>query len=192
MDISSPPADGETTAPQVLHSTSPRFGSLADNAVIGASVGVAAGADWWHVDEDVFRAVGALTHEHIDNSIELWSTVHEHHYKLGEALFTNLRGHVGEQMAADHLASAGLHVEWPDASNQTGWDLGVNDHLINVKVTAQAGRTIAEHFDKYPHIPALINVDSSHIPHDAVMFDPSHGLDPSALVGDHLTLVDQP
>lgn len=82
-------------------------------------------------------------------------------------------------------------MEWPDASNQPGWDLSASHHLVNVKVTAHADQTLAEHFDKYLHIPALINTDASHIPHDAVMFDPTHGLDPSALIGDHLTLVDQ-
>jgi len=77
------------------------------------------------------------------------------------------------------------------ASNQPGWDLGVDQHVMHVKVTANAANTLSEHFDKYPHIPALVNVDASQIPHDAVMFDPTHGLDPSTLVGDHLTLVDQ-
>src|SRR4051812_21928091 len=38
----------------------PRFGSPADNALIAASVGAVSVADWWHVDENVFKAVEAL------------------------------------------------------------------------------------------------------------------------------------
>ncbi len=169
----------------------PSIGRLSDNLLVGGAVGATSLADWWHVDASVFQAVETLTHEHIGNAIDLWSTVHEHHYHLGEALFTSLRGHVGEQMAAAHLAQAGLHVDWPGVSNQPGWDLGVDQHVMNVKVTANAASTLSKHFAKYPHIPALINVEASHIPHSAVIFDPIHGLDPSTLVGDHLTLVDQ-
>jgi len=174
-----------------LRAAKPTFGRLSDNLLVGGAVGAAGLADWWDVDASVLKAVEALTHEHIGNTLDLWSTVHEHHYHLGEALFTSLRGHVGEQMAAEHLAQAGLQVEWPGASNQPGWDLGVGQHVMNIKVTANAANTLSEHFGKYPHIPALVNVDASHIPHDAVLFDPTHGLDPSTLVGDHLTLVDQ-
>ena len=167
-----------------------RFGTASDNIAVAAAVGVAGLVDWWQVDENVLKAVEAWTHEHIGNTLDLWSAVQEHKYELDKGLFISLRGHVGEQMAADHLAAAGLNVSLPEASNQPGWDLDVDGQLVNVKVTADAGKTLAEHFERYPDIPVLINADAGNIPPDAIWFDPSEGLDASVLVGEHVTLVD--
>ncbi len=164
---------------------------VSGDVAVGGAVGVTALADWWHVDENVSKAVEALTHEHVSNSWEMWSAVQNHFDSIGPGLFMSLRGHVGEQMVAEHLEQAGLRVEWPHASNQPGWDLDVQGTLVNVKVIGDAAGTLQEHFARYPNIPAVVNADADHLPADALTFDPAHGLDPSVLVGDHLTLVDQ-
>lgn len=168
-----------------------RLGSAADHVLVGAGVGAAGLADWWHTDEDVLQAVEALTHHDIDGTVDLWNAVQERAWDLGDGLFTMLRGHVGEQMAAGHLTGAGLEVEFPEASNEAGWDLAIEGHQANVKVTADAQGTLSEHFHKYPNIPVLLNADATNIPVDTIYFNSADGLDPSLLVGDNITLVDE-
>lgn len=160
----------------------------ADGFAVGGVAAVAA-ADWWTVDAEVLAAVGHMSHESLENVVDLWSVVGD--YRFGEKLFQNLRGHVGEQTAAEHLAEAGLSVQWPEASNEPGWDLDAGGHAVNVKVTADAGRSAAEHFERYPQIPVVVNGDAANIPDGAVFFNPAEGLDPALLVGDHVVIVDQ-
>lgn len=173
------------------------------DGVTAAAIGGASVADWWHVDETVLDALGHLSGREIDSVIDLWRLVGDQSYHLtdgwfeaiqghvGEGLFISLRGHVGEQIAAQDLTQAGASVVWPEAANQQGWDLEVNGQLVNVKVTADAGATAADHFSINPEIPVIVNADAANVPEGAIHFDPSTGIDPSILTGDNLVLVDE-
>ena len=177
-------------------------GDLRGDLFIAGAVGVAEVADWWHVDDTVLNALSHFSGEQIESATDLWALVHERDYHLvdswwdalrghlDEGILASLRGHVGEQMAAGHLAASGAHVTWPGTGNQPGWDLHVDGHPVNVKVTADAGATASEHFAAHPGIPVVVNGDAADIPAGAIHFDPQHGLDPAMLVGDHVVAVD--
>lgn len=68
---------------------------------------------------------------------------------------SNLKGYVSEQVVAAQLVAKGHHIEFPNASNQEGWDLLVDGVPTQVKNTAtQAG--LREHFEKFD-FPVIAN-----------------------------------
>jgi hypothetical protein len=70
----------------------------------------------------------------------------------------NVKGYVAERVAAQYVQSQGFEVEFPDAANQEGFDLLVNDIPFQVKcLTSPQG--VFEHLDKNPDIPVFINME---------------------------------
>ena len=73
-------------------------------------------------------------------------------------LVDSQKGFVMEQLVATKLAAEGHVVEFPDTANQPGWDLIVDSRPFQVKCLADSGG-LAEHFERYPDIPVLVNSD---------------------------------
>jgi len=69
---------------------------------------------------------------------------------------SQLKGYVAERLVAQQLQSQGYEVEFPELSNQPGYDLLVNDIPFQVKC-GESESLINEHFEKYPDIPVLVN-----------------------------------
>ncbi|MYB39191.1 MAG: hypothetical protein F4Y26_17765 [Gammaproteobacteria bacterium] len=69
-----------------------------------------------------------------------------------------LKGFTMEQLAATKLASDGHVVSLPAGPTERGWDLMVDGEPLQVKCLAD-DNGLAEHFEKYPDIPVLANVD---------------------------------
>jgi hypothetical protein len=148
-------------------------------------------AAWHSVSENVMAAVAQMTHQDVNSFADLFAVVHQHGYKLAsDGFFHSLRGHSGE-FQVDHDFSA-WQPSVPIDSNNPGIDLIFGSHgAANVKIVSDAGPALAEHFEKYPHVAAIINSDAANIPHDALYFNPAHGLDPSILDhANHLAIVD--
>lgn len=144
------------------------------------------GADVWEkldsIDSHVYQAMSNLSGQNIDNLADLNATLGHYHHdvwgELSKGAVNKVKGHLAETYAADHLAGAGYQVEWPQHSNQQGWDLLVNGHEVNVKLVADSA-SLHQHFAQYPDVPVVVPVDA-HISsaHAAIyQFDPAGGLD---------------
>lgn len=142
------------------------------------------GADILHnflaVDDHVYEGISRLANEQFASIGDLSAKVQSYQHNIWDGLsekgVDKIGGHIGETYAAEHFADAGVSVEWPEASNQAGWDLLLNGHEVNVKLLSDASN-LSEHFSKYPDIPAIIPGDANNIPENAFIFDPSEGID---------------
>ncbi|MFJ8416990.1 hypothetical protein [Bacillus paramycoides] len=67
-----------------------------------------------------------------------------------------LQGYVAEQMLATELRVKGHDVEFPEESNNPGWDLLVDGQQFQVKNLANPSG-VREHLEKYPDIPVYVN-----------------------------------
>ncbi len=149
------------------------------------------------IDDLVYHGISRMSSDQIDNLGDLCSKLrtYEHGFWSGlpDAGLHKLAGHVAEIAAAEHLAAGGLNVVWPEVSNQPGWDLLVGGHEVNVKLVADVS-SLAGHFAAHPEIPVVVPGDALNIPHDAIHFDATHGIN-DVVHGltsghDHVILVD--
>ncbi len=152
---------------------------------IGASEAfVFLGADVFNgyqaVDEFVYEGMSRLSGENLDSLADLSSKVQSYSHDFWGGLtdtgVNKVGGHVGEAFAADSLTDKGMDVQWPEASNQEGWDLLINGHEANVKIVADANQ-LSNHFNEYPDIPAIIPGDTANIPESAIYLDSDSGME---------------
>jgi outer membrane lipoprotein SlyB len=163
----------------------------------GFALGAAAPADavlendylwaWHHVDQHLFPAVEQMTHHSVHSVADLSHAIYGQGWKIdpwhdvSKHLVNNVKGHVAEWLAGDHLQHAGIPVHMAASSNLPGMDLWAAGQPLNVKSYADVAHALRDHFARYPDIAALVNVDAAHIPPEALHFDPSHGFDPADL-----------
>jgi hypothetical protein len=179
-------------------SASPDGTTKGDAVLTGAALldglGPAAGmwARWEAVDRSVFQAVAHMSHSAVNNFGDLMKVVDVKGYAVQTAGFlSKLVGHMGEWKVQEHLMSSGIGVSMPFTSNEPGLDMWLDGHAVNVKNYADVGLAAHEHFMAHPDIPIIVPADAANIPADALHFDPSHGMDVSALDhSDHLVIVD--
>ncbi len=74
---------------------------------------------------------------------------------LGEE--TRLKGYVGEQMVASHLAAQGHAVSFPENSNEPGWDLLVDGQKYQVKFH-ESSDGIVDALERYDY-PVIANTE---------------------------------
>ena len=67
-----------------------------------------------------------------------------------------LHGYVAEQMIAAELQAKGHDVEFPETSNNPGWDILVDGEPFQVKSLASPDG-VREHLETYPDIPVYVN-----------------------------------
>lgn len=67
-----------------------------------------------------------------------------------------LQGYVAEQMLAVELQAKGHDVEFPEESNNPGWDILVDGQPFQVKNLANPDG-VRQHLDIYPDIPVYVN-----------------------------------
>ena len=70
----------------------------------------------------------------------------------------NIKGYVAERIAAQYVQSQGFEVEFPEASNQEGFDLLVNEIPFQVKCLSSP-QGVFDHLDKNPDIPVFVNFE---------------------------------
>ncbi|WP_043931129.1 hypothetical protein [Bacillus sp. EB01] len=67
-----------------------------------------------------------------------------------------LQGYVAEQMIAQKLEAAGYDVQFPETSNQAGWDILIDGEKFQVKCGSNKS-IVDEHLERYPDIPVYVN-----------------------------------
>nr|WP_259547336.1 DUF456 domain-containing protein [Heyndrickxia oleronia] len=67
-----------------------------------------------------------------------------------------LQGYVAEQMIAAELQAKGHDVEFPEESNNPGWDILIDGQHFQVKNLANPNG-VREHLETYPDIPVYVN-----------------------------------
>jgi len=109
---------------------------------------VLAAADFSRVDDlsnPVAFAAFAHTIESMANSSQLGA-------------ISNLKGYVAERVVASQLIEQGHVVEFPELSNEPGWDIAVDGVKLQVKNAADLA-LIERHFDKGYEYPVLANAE---------------------------------
>ena len=142
----------------------------------------------------MLEALSRYRHEDLQNGLDLWRSIAGQ--DGGRALdihnpdvLTGLRGHLGEQVAADHLSASGHTVVMPESGSNPGWDFDV-DHgvFINGKISGDAAHTAAAHFGDQPDVPILLNADAAHMPASAYLWD-GHSQIEFADLADHGSVI---
>jgi gas vesicle protein len=149
------------------------------------------------VDRAVLDTATQLSHQTISNVSDLHTAIGDYSHSLDggatQSVVEFFKGHLGEQLATNHVEHLGAHVNFPEMSNQIGYDFHLNGIPVNVKTIADAN-SLSEHFAKYPDIPAVVPSDAMHIPHDAIYLNHADSIDHFVNAYhqglDHLVLVD--
>ncbi|WP_417359710.1 hypothetical protein [Galbibacter sp.] len=132
------------------------------------------------VDQHVYEGMSRLSGENLNNLADLSSKVqtYDHNFWSGFSSegISKIGGHIGESVAAENLLENGLDVAWPEVSNQSGWDLLIEGHEVNIKTVSDASQ-LSEHFDKYPDIPVIIPGDATNIPENAIHIGGEDGIE---------------
>jgi outer membrane lipoprotein SlyB len=132
------------------------------------------------LDFHVYDMMGRFSHEQITSTADLANAFKEHLSAydwwngVSAGAINKYKGHLAEEYIAEHFEEAGANVNWPDATNQPGYDYIINGHEINAKLMNDAS-SLANHFDKYPDISVVVPHDMNNIPNDAVHFNPVTG-----------------
>jgi uncharacterized membrane-anchored protein YhcB (DUF1043 family) len=133
------------------------------------------------IDKNVFEGMSHLRSEQISTLSDLSKVLKEYDHStwsgLSSGALVKVQGHIGESVVAQHLQSAGLKVDWPETSNNQGWDLAINGQHLDVKAAAKDAwsSSISNHFAEHPNIPVVVAGDALHIPHDALHFNSELG-----------------
>ena len=148
---------------------------IADSAIVGANVF----RQYTCIDDNIYEGVSRLSGENIDSFSDLSAKlkIYKHDSQgLTVGSLNKIKGHIAENHVAEHFKEAGIEVDWPETSNQEGWDLLLNGNSIQVKLTNNTNSLI-EHFKNNPEIPVIIPSDADNIPETAFHFDPSDNID---------------
>lgn len=123
------------------------------------------------IDWNVINALDFSSKEDLSNYNDLSHFVSDHMVNLEQTdgWYTRLHGYVAEQVAASTVEAHGHHVEFPELSNQPGFDLIVDGQLWQVKAGADP-QAILDHLDKHPDIPVFTTTDlASHFPNNPMV-----------------------
>jgi len=133
------------------------------------------------IDKNVFEGISHLRSEQINTVSDLSKVLKGYDHNMWSGLshgaLIKVQGHIGESVVAQHLQSAGLKVDWPETSNNQGWDLAINGQHLDVKAVVKdvSSSTIYSHFAGHPDVPVVVAGDALHIPSDAIHFNSETG-----------------
>jgi len=124
-------------------------------AVTGVSIGELI-YDYIMIDPVVVRGLDFARSEDLSSlfSLSQFSSRIDTDRLTGD--MAQLQGYVAEQMIAAELQAKGHDVEFPDTSNNPGWDLLVDGQPFQVKSLADPAG-VREHLAAYPDIPVYVN-----------------------------------
>ncbi|QZT33953.1 hypothetical protein HUR95_00485 [Caldalkalibacillus thermarum TA2.A1] len=136
------------------------FGSRTERTTTLAAAGLSVGDfiyDYLRIDPVVVEGINFARAEEID-SIFAFSHFAKNIDADSVGEISQLQGYVAEKMLAMELTAKGHEVQFPETSNEPGWDLLVDGEKFQVKNLSEP-RGVYEHLQKYPDIPVYVNAD---------------------------------
>ena len=114
--------------------------------------------DYFMIDPTVVKGIDFARSEDLASLFQLSNFAATVDLSSATGDMAQLQGYVAEQMIAQQLAAAGHDVQFPNKSNQAGWDILVDGEPFQVKCGATK-QIVNAHFDKYPEIPVYVNAE---------------------------------
>lgn len=183
-----PVAENETpfiTTPDFETAATNKATPWSNSAISGAEAAALYGGGTFlkfqQVDDYVYTSMSHLAGKNVETLSDLNATLGEYKHdfwgNLSDKALDKWKGHLAEPHVADHLTDAGYQIEWPESSNQEGWDFLLNGHEVNSKLVADLSG-LNSHFVKFPDIAVIVPHDTDLAGAENVFhFDPSQGLD---------------
>ncbi|MFA9560350.1 hypothetical protein ACERII_23815 [Evansella sp. AB-rgal1] len=113
--------------------------------------------DYIRIDPTVIEAVDFARSDNIDSIFSFSEfSVGMDVDSVGD--ISQLQGYVAEKMLAMELTAKGHEVEFPEESNEPGWDILVDGEKFQVKNLSDPSG-VYEHLNKYPEYPVYVNAD---------------------------------
>lgn len=113
------------------------------------------------IDPAVMRAADFSRVEDLGNPVAFASFAHrieEMDPAAHLGAVSNLKGYVAERVVAAQLIAQGHVVEFPQASNQAGWDILVDGQKFQVKDVGDLS-SLHRHFDQGHDYPVIVNAE---------------------------------
>ena len=135
------------------------FGDKVERRQTGAIATISTGDflyDYIRIDPDVVRGIDFARADDLSSitSFSVFARNIDTSVNTGDV--AQLQGYVAEKMVALELQGRGHDVQFPETSNQAGWDVLVDGMPFQIKNWASP-QGVYGHFGKYPDIPVLVN-----------------------------------
>ena len=113
----------------------------------------------WSLNPMVLGAADFSRVEDLDDPIAFSAFAHKievMHSDAATGAISNLKGYVAERVVAAQLMEQGHVVEFPETSNQAGWDISVDGTKYQVKDVGDLS-SLKNHFDRGYDYPVIAN-----------------------------------
>ena len=130
------------------------------------------------IDPLILEAIDFSRAAELDNipaCAEFASEIMSKSGRVFDANIAQMKGYVAEKYVAETLRHQGAEVEFPETSNQAGYDLLVNGDEFQVKCWETIDG-VERHFEKYPNIPVFVNEELASAYQDNEMVYPVWGV----------------
>ncbi|MCU5378774.1 hypothetical protein OCA08_16700 [Bacillus cereus] len=125
------------------------------NSIAGISVGEFL-YDYFMINPTVVEGIDFARSEDVSSIFSLAQFAKTIDLDVETGDMAQLQGYVAEQMIAQRLEAAGYDVQFPETSNQAGWDILIDGKQFQVKCGSNRS-IVDEHLERYPHIPVYVN-----------------------------------
>ena len=126
--------------------------------------------DILRVDPRVAEGIDFSRKESFSNILSLSKFVNEDSANRSleslQSLKDLYKGYSFERIVAHDIQKNGGEIEFPEKSNQPGWDLKVNGEEFQVKIQNEGIELIEKHFVKYPDIKVITNTEAAQLFYD--------------------------
>ena len=115
----------------------------------------------WSLNPKVLEAVDFARVEALDDRVNFAAFARRVESMAADAhlgAISNVKGYVAERVVASQLVSQGHVVEFPDSSNQAGWDIEVDGEKFQVKAVESLS-ALERHFGVGYQYPVIANAE---------------------------------
>ena len=160
------------------------FGNEQERSQAGAIATISTGDflyDYIRIDPDIVRGIDFARADDLSSITSFSVFARDIDSSVNTGDLAQLQGYVAEKMVALELQGRGHDVQFPETSNQAGWDVLVDGMPFQVKNWASP-QGVYGHFEKYPDIPVLVNEElSSHFDGNPMVY-PVEGVSHAEIV----------
>ncbi len=135
------------------------FGTKEQLQQTGAVASISAGEfmyDYFMINPEVVKGIDFARADDLSSLFTLSQFAKGIDTSVATGDMAQMQGYVAEQMLAAELQAKGHDVEFPEESNNPGWDLLIDGQPFQVKNLANPDG-VREHLERYPDIPVYVN-----------------------------------